>query len=65
MDTVASFSCDDGYTLSGTRTRTCDSSGNWDNQEQTAICIQSNEKLSRNKNLFHYGSLATLIEGTK
>ena len=51
--TTASYSCNYGYSLSGTRTRTCHNSGNWD-QQQTATCNRSNGKLSISKLLEFY-----------
>ena len=36
VDTVASFLCDFGYYLNDTNSRTCQASGNWN--EQTPIC---------------------------
>ena len=41
VDTKASFTCNQGYSLSGSESRTCETSGNW-NQE-TPTCNQSNE----------------------
>ena len=43
VDAKAFFTCNHGYSLSGSESRTCDTSGNW-NQE-TPICNQSNEFL--------------------
>ena len=39
LDTVASFSCDYGYSRSGSSSRTCETSGNWNHQNPT--CNQS------------------------
>ena len=40
VHTVASFTCNSGYSISGSSTRTCQMSGNWD--QQTPICNESN-----------------------
>ena len=39
LDTVATFSCNDGYSLSGARTTSCQISGNW--LHVTPTCQQS------------------------
>ena len=39
--TISSFSCNDGYSLSVTMSRTCQISGNWD--QETPLCVPSNE----------------------
>ena len=41
VNTVATFSCDSGYSRSGPSSRTCQSSGNWNRQAVT--CNQGNE----------------------
>ena len=35
VDTVASFSCNSGYSRSGSSSRTCQTSGNWNQQNPT------------------------------
>ena len=50
VGTTASLSCDAGYSLSGTRTRTCHDLGNWDNQDQTPTCNAGNENVQRYRN---------------
>ena len=42
VDTVASLSCHHGYLLSGSSSRTCQTSGYWN--QQTVACNQSNQK---------------------
>ena len=45
MDTVATFTCDDGYELEGPRTRTCASLGNWDRIEIDTTCNKEGNKM--------------------
>ena len=42
VDTVATFTCNYGYTLSGSESSTCLTSGAW--SQKTPNCTQSNEK---------------------
>ena len=35
VDTVASYTCDHGHSLIGSSSRTCQTSGNWNNQNPT------------------------------
>ena len=43
VDTVATFSCNSGYSLSGSSTRTCQTSGNWN--QATPTCNKNNFNL--------------------
>ena len=38
LDTVASYSCDEGYVISGGTERVCGSSGDWSGEEITCQC---------------------------
>ena len=50
VSTVASFSCNIGFSQSGPSSSTCQTSGNWN--QQTPTCIESNKNniLSNLKN---------------
>ena len=41
VDTMANFMCNHGYRKIGSKSSTCQSSGNWN--QQTPTCMQSNE----------------------
>ena len=41
VETVASFTCHDGFILSGSNSTTCQTSGDWN--LETPVCNQSNE----------------------
>ena len=43
VDTVVSFTCNYGYSLSGSTSRTCQTSGNWD--EEMPTCNQSKKPI--------------------
>ena len=39
VDTVVSFHCNNGYSLSGSSSRTCQTSGNWDQSTSTCTYV--------------------------
>ena len=52
VDTIASLTCDLGYTLSGSSSITCQPSGNWN--QPVAICGESNRMICLKKNTYFY-----------
>ena len=44
---IAMYSCDMGFRLNGEMTRTCQTDGNWSNEEPTCICEHNSNYCSQ------------------
>ena len=49
IDTVATYTCNDGYSLSGSESNTCQASGNWEHDLPTCESNKETKYLNFNK----------------